>query len=204
MIHPDGRTLYFSSNGHPGMGGLDIFMSTILPNGEWDTPVNLGYPINTSADENSLQVAASGKLALFASERAGGFGGLDLYSFELHERAQPTLVTYVKGVVSDKLSFKKLGAKLELIDLENGKLIAETYSGNAYGDFLLCIPSGRDYALSVSKEGYLFHSENFSLKNYNSTQPYELNIQLQKLKVGANIVLNNVFFGSNSFALLPA
>jgi outer membrane protein OmpA-like peptidoglycan-associated protein len=204
MIHPDGRTLYFSSNGHPGMGGLDIFMSTILPNGEWDTPVNLGYPINTSADENSLQVAASGKLALFASERASGFGGLDLYSFELHEKAQPTLVTYVKGVVSDKLSFKKLGAKLELIDLETGKLIAETYSGNAYGDFLLCIPSGRDYALSVSKEGYLFHSENFSLKNYNSTQPYELNIQLQKLKVGANIVLNNVFFGSNSFALLPA
>lgn len=202
MIHPDGNTLYFASNGHPGMGGLDIYMSRLLPSGEWDNPINLGYPINTHADENSLQVSAQGKLALFASKREGGFGGLDLYSFELPEFAQPNTVTYVDGVVSDKLSFKKLGAKLELIDLTSGKRIVETYSNNVNGDFLVCIPSGKDYALNVSKEGYLFHSENFSLKNYKSSQPYHLNIQLQKLKVGANVVLNNVFFGSNSFELL--
>lgn len=202
MIHPDGNTLYFASNGHPGMGGLDIFMSRLLPSGEWDTPVNLGYPINTFEDENSLQVSAKGKLALFASKRSGGFGGLDLYSFELPEFAQPNMVTYVAGLVSDKLSFKKLGAKLELIDLASGKRIIETYSNNVSGDFLVCIPSGKDYALNVSKEGYLFYSENFSLKNYKSAQPYYLNVLLQKLKVGANVVLNNVFFASNSYELL--
>jgi flagellar motor protein MotB len=202
MIHPDGNTIYFSSNGHPGLGGLDIFMSRLLPSGEWDTPVNLGYPINTMADENSLQVSAAGKLALFASERPGGMGGLDLYTFELPEFARPATVTYVHGIVSDKLSFKKLGAKLQLIDLKTGKTMIETYSNDKLGDFLMCIPSGRDYALNVSRDGYLFHSENFSLKNYTGTKPFELNIQLQKMKVGANVVLNNVFFNSNSFALL--
>lgn len=204
MIHPDGHTLYFSSNGHPGMGGLDIFMSRMLPNGEWDTPVNLGYPINTLANENSLQVTAGGKMALFASERVGGFGGLDLYSFELPEFARPAMVTYVHGIISDKLSFKKLGAKLQLIDLETGKVAVETWSNDKLGDFLLCLPSGKDYAMFVSKEGYLFYSGNFSLKNYTSPQPYELNIQLQKLKAGDPIVLNNVFFNTNSFELLPS
>jgi outer membrane protein OmpA-like peptidoglycan-associated protein len=88
--------------------------------------------------------------------------------------------------------------------LETGKQVAETYSNGGSGDYLICIPSGKDYALNVSKEGYLFHSENFSLKEYKSTQPYQLNVQLQKLKVGANVVLNNVFFNTNSFELLTA
>ncbi len=204
MIHPDGHTLYFSSNGHSGMGGLDIYMSRLLPSGDWDAPVNLGYPINTFKDENSIQVTAKGDVALFASDRFGGQGGLDLYQFNMPERARPSLVTYVTGVVSDKLSFKKLEAHLELIDLETGKTITESYSNKGTGDFLLCIPSGKDYALNVNKEGYLFHSENFSLKNYNSYEPYRLEIQLQKLRPGATIVLNNVFFETNKFDLLPS
>ncbi|MFN0032150.1 MAG: OmpA family protein [Flavobacteriales bacterium] len=203
MIHPDGRTMYFSSNGHSGMGGLDIFMSRMTPAGDWDTPVNLGYPINTYKDENSMHVSTDGKFALFASEREGGYGGLDLYQFALHERARPTPVTYVKGVISDKLSFKKLEAHLELIDLESGKLIAESYSSPNDGSFLLCIPSGRDYALNVNKQGYVFHSENFSLKNYTSMEPYMLDIKLQKLRPGARIVLHNVFFETNKWDLKP-
>ncbi|MFN8777590.1 MAG: OmpA family protein [Flavobacteriales bacterium] len=201
MIHPDGRTLYFSSNGHPGMGGLDIYRSSMLPDGTWDAPVNLGYPINTFRDENSLQVTRDGSIALFASERDGGYGGLDLYQFELHPGARPLPVTYVQGVVQDKLSFKRLEAHLELIDLESGKVITQSYSGASDGKFLLCIPSGRDYALNVSKEGYLFHSENFSLKSYTGLKPYELDVRLQKLRPGAQIVLENVFFETNSFDL---
>ncbi|HEY8404862.1 MAG TPA: OmpA family protein [Flavobacteriales bacterium] len=203
MIHPDGHTMYFSSNGHTGMGGLDIFMSKLLPNGDWDTPVNLGYPINTHRNENSFQVTAAGDKALFASDREGGFGGLDLYEFELHAKARPTPVTYVKGVVSDKLSYKKLDAQLQLIDLETGKIVAETFSSKGTGDFLLCIPTGKAYAMNVSKEGYLFHSENFSLVNYNSLEPYRLDVELQKLRPGATIVLNNVFFETNKWDLKP-
>jgi outer membrane protein OmpA-like peptidoglycan-associated protein len=203
MIHPDGRTMYFSSNGHSGMGGLDIFRSRMLPNGDWDTPVNLGYPINTFRNENSLQVTVNGNIALFASDRDGGYGGLDLYQFELYEEARPTPVTYVAGTVADKLSFKKLEAHLELIDLETGRLIAESYSNQGSGQFLLCIPSGKDYALNVNKDGYLFHSENFSLKNYTAMKPYQLEILLQKLRPGASIVLNNVFFETNKWDLKP-
>ena len=203
MIHPDGQTMYFSSNGHSGMGGLDIFMSRLLPNGDWDTPVNLGYPINTHADENSFQVTAAGDKALFASDREGGFGGLDLYEFDLHPKARPTPTTYVKGTVSDKLSFKKLDAHLQLIDLETGKTVIESYSNKGNGEFLLCIPTGKSYALNVSKEGYLFHSENFSLVNYKSLEPYRLDIELQKLRPGATIVLNNVFFETNKWDLKP-
>jgi outer membrane protein OmpA-like peptidoglycan-associated protein/predicted negative regulator of RcsB-dependent stress response len=203
MIHPDGHTMYFSSNGHSGMGGLDIFMSKLLPNGDWDTPVNLGYPINTHRNENSFQVTAAGDMALFASDREGGFGGLDLYQFNLHPKARPTPVTYVKGVVSDKLSYKKLDAQLQLIDLETGKTVIESYSNKGNGEFLLCIPAGKSYAMNVSKEGYLFHSENFSLVDYKSLEPYRLDIELQKLRPGATIVLNNVFFETNKWDLKP-
>jgi outer membrane protein OmpA-like peptidoglycan-associated protein/tetratricopeptide (TPR) repeat protein len=204
VIHPDGNSLYFSSNGHSGMGGLDIYVSHRAANGDWEAPINLGYPINTFHDENSIQVTTEGKIALFASDREGGMGGLDLYSFILPEYARPKPVTYLSGIISDKETGKYLEAQLELIDLESGKTIANTKSNPGYGDFLLTIPSGRDYALNVNKKTYLFHSENFSLKNYTSMQPYHLDIALQPIKTGNAIVLKNVFFETNQSRLLPA
>jgi outer membrane protein OmpA-like peptidoglycan-associated protein/Tol biopolymer transport system component len=203
MIHPDGKTLYFSSNGHIGMGGLDLYVSHLMPDDTWGKPINLGYPINTFRNENSILVAANGKLALMASDRAGGQGGLDLYSFELHTKARPDAVTYVSGVVSDAFSYKKLEARFELIDLSNDKVVAKSTSNPKTGEFFVCIPSGREYALNVSKDGYLFYSDHFSLVDYKSLDPFHLNIELQKLKAGASIVLNNVFFDSNSYALKP-
>lgn len=209
MIHPDGNTLYFSSNGHPGMGGMDIFMCRRDEKGEWGKPINLGYPINTEHDENSFQVTTDGQYALFASERPGGKGGLDLYRFLLPDFARPKKVSYVAGVISDKASFKKLEAQLELLDMETGAVIANTYSDAVLGNFLLCIPPGRDYVMNVSKDGYLFHSERFTLSNEVQKEPYKLNIALQKLKVGTKISLvnttndgmKNVFFDSNSDVL---
>lgn len=83
FIHPDGRTLYFSSDKHVGMGGFDLFMSRRNENGEWQEPHNLGYPINTEADEINFFVANDGKTAFVSSQRMGGQGGYDIYSFEL-------------------------------------------------------------------------------------------------------------------------
>jgi outer membrane protein OmpA-like peptidoglycan-associated protein len=209
MIHPDGNTLYFSSNGHPGMGGMDIYLSRREMDGTWGKPVNLGYPINTSQDENSFQVTADGEYALFASDRAGGKGGLDLYQFALPESAKPKRVYYVEGVISDKQSYKKLDAQLELIDMESGQVVANTHSNPISGGYLLCLPPGKDYVMNVSKEGYLFSSERFTLSNEVQKAPKRVDVALQKLKVGTKISLTNtaengvknIFFDTNSDVL---
>lgn len=204
MIHPDGETLFFSSNGHPGMGGLDIFYSKKQPDGTWGEPVNLGYPINTGGDENSLLVSADGTTAYFASDRAGGFGNLDLYSFELPEAIRPQPVSFVNGEVFDAASFRKLEARLELIDLETGQVVVEGYSNPGNGQFLVVLPPGRDYALNVARSGYLFYSENFSLKGVKAGEPVSLEVPLEKLREGSMVVLNNVFFDTDSYELKPS
>ncbi|MFZ6052321.1 OmpA family protein [Halocola ammonii] len=203
MIHPDGKTLYFSSNGHPGMGGLDIFVSRKDEDGNWGQPQNLGYPINTKDDENSLLVSATGRIAYFASDREGGQGGLDLYKFDLYEGARPEMVTYVKGIVFDAKSKERLGARFELIDLESGEQVVESYSNPGNGEFLVSLPGGRDYALNVSREGYLFYSDNFTLSETTAAAPQELEVPLKRIEEGSSVVLNNVFFDVDQYKLKP-
>ena len=132
FIHPDGKTLYFSSNGHVGMGGLDIYVVRKDDNGNWGTPRNLGYPINTYADDNSLLVNGAGNLAYIGSSRAGGYGGLDMYQFELYDDIRPGKITYLKGKVYDAKTKAPLGAHFELIDLQSSKtiIISDANSGN--------------------------------------------------------------------------
>ena len=202
-IHPDGQTLYFSSNGHPGMGGLDIYMSKKDGNGEWTTPVNLGYPINTFNDENSLLVDADGKLAYFASDREGGYGGLDLYQFELPQYAQPQKVNYLAGKVYDADTKKSLGAKFQLIDLNTGKVVVESYADEQTGNYLVSLPVNRDYALNVSHDGYLFHSENFTLSTGTAQDPFKKDVKMNPIKEGESVVLKNVFFETNKYDLKP-
>lgn len=201
LIHPDGETMYFSSNGHVGMGGLDIYMSKIQPDGSWGEPTNLGYPINTHGNENSLLVGATGELAFFASDREGGFGDLDLYSFILPEEFRPKRVTYMRGVVFDALSYKKLEAKFEVIDLESGRVVCESYSNGKTGEFMVSLPVDKDYALSASREGYLFFSGNFSLKGLNDIEEHEMEVPMEKIKPGGKVVLNNIFFETASYQL---
>jgi len=203
QIHPDGRTLYFSSDGFPGMGGLDIYVSRMDAEGNWGKPMNLGYPINTSGDENSVLVGSDGKLAFFASDREGGFGDLDLYSFELPEAARATPVNYVAGRVSDITTAKSVEADVQLYDLATGELATAAYSDPKSGEFLVCLPVGRDYALNASAEGYLFFSENYSIANSTPDKPYSLDVKLSPLTSGSVIALRNIFFNTASAELLP-
>lgn len=203
-IHPDNMTLYFSSDGFPGMGGLDLFMSKRQPNGEWGPAINLGYPINTAVDENSLLVGPSGDIAYFASERAGGYGGLDIYQFDLPKEFRPEAITYVKGKVYDSLSRKGLDAAFELIDLETQQSIMRSYSAKD-GNFLVTLTANHNYMLNVSKEGYLFYSNNYSLKNISTdyNNPFIINVPLQPIDTGYVIELKNVFFDVDKFDLKP-
>lgn len=205
QIHPDGTTLYFSSEGHPGMGGLDLYVSRKQSDGSWGEAENLGYPINTSADENSLLVSATGDIAFIGSDRPGGQGDLDLYSFVLPEPLRPNPVSYIRGKVTDKSNGAPVEADVELFDLATGKLTTGAYSDPKTGEFLVCLPSGKDYALNASADGYLFFSANYSIaKNGTATKPIELPVPLDRIGTGQTIELRNIFFNTASAALLPA
>ena len=201
LIHPDGKTLYFSSDGHVSMGGLDIFMSQLDENGEWGPAVNLGYPINTHKNENSLLVSPNGKIAIFASDREGGYGGLDLYQFELPQDFAPNKVTYFAGKIYNSNTKKPLGARFELLDLETEEMVIEAYSDKSTGEFLVTLPTGKNYALNSSKNGYMFFSENFSLLDYESDEPFIQNVPLNPILAGEKIILKNIFFETSKYDL---
>lgn len=203
FMHPDGRTIYFSSNGHPNMGGNDLFYSRMDAQGNWQQPVNLGYPINTNKNEITLTVSADGKTAYYASDRSDSYGGLDLYQFTLPEILRPDPVTYVKATVRDSKTKQPVRSFIQLIDIESGDTLATSVSDKENGEFLVCLPIGKKYALFISKEGYLFHSENFSLEKAIPDEPYRIDIDLQPVEIGQLITLRNIFFETGSASLLP-
>lgn len=216
FIHADGQTLYFSSNGHVGMGESDIFMTTRQADGTWSTPKNLGYPINTKKQENSLVVSLDGKTGYFASDRTDTKGATDIYSFEMPEPIRPKPVTYLKAKVIDAETRLELQAKIELIQLSSGLTYTEAVT-TIKGEFLICLPSGDDYALNVSRKGYLFSSENFALTEATSfDEPFEPIVELQPIteemannstntnpskEKSKAVVLKNVFFETGAATL---
>ncbi len=201
FIHSDNNTLFFASEGRIGMGGFDLYKSTRNDDGTWSEAINIGYPINTVNDEIGLIVNAKGDKAIFSSDRLSD-KGRDIFQFELYKEARPQAVSYMKGVVFDKDNKKKLKAHFELINLETKKLIMKAESDERTGEFLVCIPTNNDYALNVSKEGYLFYSDNFTLKGvFEISDPFLKDIGLSAIKVGQKIVLKNIFFKTDSFEL---
>jgi outer membrane protein OmpA-like peptidoglycan-associated protein/Tol biopolymer transport system component len=203
FMHADGKTLYFSSDGWPGFGNKDIFYSRMMDDGQFSTPVNLGYPINTFNEEVGLIVTANGTEGLFSSNiKDGGFGDLDIYRFKLPEQVKPLPVTYVKGIVRDRETKALLEANVMVIDLKTHAAVFNDYTSKEIGDFLAVMPIGSNYSFDVEADGYLFNSQHFELKTTNE-KPYEVEIFLDKIKVGSNVALQNIFFDTNKFELLP-
>lgn len=204
FIHPDGKTLYFASDGHPGMGGQDIFFVTKQPDGSWSEPTNLGYPINTYNDEHGLIVNPKGTTAYFATDRIEGMGKLDILQFELYPEARPTPVVYVKGRVKGKQSGKGLSGTVQIIDRETEQLVATAQTDDNTGAYIAALPLKDDYVLNATSEGYLFHSETFELKEETDTKDfYELDIFMDPIEVGNSVVLKNIFFETGKYNLKP-
>ncbi|MBT2558093.1 OmpA family protein [Hymenobacter sp. ISL-91] len=223
FLHPDGKTMYFSSEGHDAMGGYDIFKS-VLENGKWSKPENLGWPINTPDDDVFFVISASGRHGYYSSFREDGQGGKDIYRITflgpekppvlsqedqlLASRVQPvkeTLlappvaivaaqVTILKGVVTEEASRQPLEATIDVIDNSLNQVIASFQSNAKSGRYLVSLPSGVNYGIVVRKDGYLFHSENFDLPAGAAYSEVVKDVALKKLDVGVKVVLNNIFF----------
>jgi outer membrane protein OmpA-like peptidoglycan-associated protein/tetratricopeptide (TPR) repeat protein len=200
FIHPDDSTFYFCSNGWPGLGSKDLFVSRLGKDGKWQKPENLGYPINSSGDENGLTLTANGTYAFFSSNNLpGGYGGFDIYTFELPPNLRPHVVTYVKGNVSDSKTLKPLQAAVEIIDLQKNTPVYQDDSEPYKGTFLATLTSGKNYGLNISKAGYLFYSENFSLIGHEAKNPFDITVLLEPIEIGNKVILNNIFFDTNKF-----
>lgn len=202
FIHADNRTLYFNSNGLQGYGMTDLFLTKKINDSTWSMPENLGYPINTIDDEGSLIVASDGKTSYYASDRSDTKGGLDLYSFELKNDIRAAKTLWVKGKVYDKKTNLGLPSSVELTDIESRKNISRLQTDED-GNYLVTLPSGKDYAFNVNRKGYLFYSDNFSLIDNNIDSPLIVNIPLQPIEAGAAIILKNIFFDINKYELKP-
>lgn len=200
FIHFDGRTLYYASDGRTGMGGFDIYMTRMNTDSSWSEPVNLGYPINTFNDETGLVIESGGNRAYFSSKR-DNYHGKDIFYFELNESIRPDPVSYLKGNVTDKETGKLLKAEYELINLSTNKITVKS-STDEQGNFLVCLPSGFNYGINVTKPGYLFYSDNFMFEGeHSSVKPMVKRISLSPAKVGEKMLLTNVFYEIDSWEL---
>jgi outer membrane protein OmpA-like peptidoglycan-associated protein/tetratricopeptide (TPR) repeat protein len=200
FIHFDGKTLYFASDGRVGMGGFDLYITRMNSDSSWSEPKNLGYPINTYNDEMGLIIESGGQKAYFSSIR-DETNGKDIFFFNLYESARPNPVSYLKGKVYDKETGKLLMADYELINLSTGKVTIKNKT-DLSGNFLVCLPSGFNYGINVSRQDYLFYSENFMFEGEHPVaEPFVKRINLSPLKIGEKIQLTNVFYEIDSWEL---
>ena len=219
----DGKTIYFSSKGHEGMGDFDIY-KTELVDGQWTKPQNLGYPINSPDPDVFFSIGASGRNAYYSSNREEGMGDQDIYKITflgpeklpVYSTQDPLIasnslgfqsaeienvismrssqLTLLKGIITDEITQQPLEATIELTDNENGEVLATFLSNSISGKYLISLPSGHNYGLAISAEGYLFYSENFVIDRAEYFHEEEQNIQLQRIEIGNGIALKNIFF----------
>lgn len=216
-LHTDGKTLYFSSNGHPTLGAHDIFSST-LEDHRWSSPVHLGYPINTRGYEGGFVLTADGTTGYFFSKRGSPPDNADLYevNFATLKGSDPAaaaderrpsgeekeIVTRLKGVVIDVENNAPLEATVRLVDNQQNRVISTVKAGPS-GNFEVVIPHAGNFGLMTAKPGYLFNSMNFTLPPFAKYQEIDTHILMTRAKVGSKVVLKNIFFDLNQSALKP-
>ncbi|MGZ3885722.1 MAG: carboxypeptidase regulatory-like domain-containing protein [Bacteroidia bacterium] len=171
FLAPDGKTLFFASNGKGSMGSYDIF-KTVLENGKWTKPVNIGYPINSERSDGPFVLSANAATGYFASNRAGGLGESDIYKVDLLDYAvlekdgkkvENNGLSIMKGTVRDGYEGYGLpDAELDFADAA-GQKVAST-SSNENGEYFITLKGGVKYTVTIKKKGFKDLSESFDLK----------------------------------------
>jgi len=151
FIHPDGKMLHFSSEGHKSIGRSDIFRAELMPDGSWSDPVNLGYPINSTEDDRYYVLSADGKRGYYSSGKAGGYGDQDIYVVDPGFAARKIALAMITGAVT--LDDKPTKADIKVSDVTNKKDIGNYSSNTSTGKYLINLPTGINYDLTYKVEG---------------------------------------------------
>jgi outer membrane protein OmpA-like peptidoglycan-associated protein len=149
-VTADGNTLYFSSNGHPGMGSFDNYRSEKLPDGSWAEPVNLGYPINSPGRDMFYFPTADSLVAFVASERPGGLGGLDIYKM----KRDPRIPFSIWGEVTDVANGNILNGRVTVFDLNENSPIAMVDTDSLSGEYFIEMEDIGNFSIQADVAGY--------------------------------------------------
>ena len=206
-LHPDGKSLYFSSDGHAGLGGLDVFKSVRLDDTwtNWSKPVNLGKEINTILNDWGYKVGITGDSAFFSGfDRTNGYGQWDLYSVTLPKDARPDPIVMVSGTITDN-NGNKLLAEVVWEDLTTGEVLGTTKSNLMSGHYFIALPIGKNYGYYVKKDGYYPTSNSIDLTKSKDGDSRKVDINLVSTKdmksKSSSITVNNIFFDFDSAVL---
>jgi outer membrane protein OmpA-like peptidoglycan-associated protein len=200
-IHPNQHILFFSSTGHSGMGGSDIFKST-LADGAWSRPVNMGYPVNTPANDGYFSLIADGSRGYFSSDRKGGAGGHDIYMMDMPEDFETIPLTMIKGRILDADSGKPIPTRISMIDNATGDKIDYVYHpSHETGDYLVILPPNKNYDMIIESDGFLPYTLNIDIPNQTSFYELYQKINLKTITqfdviVGQEVEVKNAFFHS--------
>ncbi len=205
FIHPDQKTLFFTSDGHNTMGGNDIFKS-ILINGKWTKPENMGYPVNTTANDNYFTLLADGKRAYFSSDRKGGQGAQDIYYIDMPENATTVPLTMLKGKIINAETGKPIPTKMYVIDKDSKKQVEFVYDPDPKtGDYLIILPPSKNYDIVIESEGFLPYTLNVNIPNQDYFYELYQQISLKTIKqfdvvVGQEVLVKNAFYDTQQDA----
>lgn len=201
FLHPDSETLYFSSDTHLGLGGLDIFYCKKDSSGKWTDPKNIGYPINTDKDDIAFFVSTDGKTAYFSSNKLSGVGGWDLYQFSLYKKARPEKIMFLRGEVKGEYDEMLFDAVVEVKSIKTKKvqqIKVNQESGQYVG--VVTLDDDEDIMVTVKSKDYAFNSQYLSSENISST-PQDFNFKMQSIEEDKAFRINNIYFESDAYEL---